>query len=72
MHGDRITFTNQNLNPEQPSAIEGTNSHFQHHFKAFLSDFNKENVRVYHKQISAMLQHGRYCLTLQLADLKQA
>lgn len=41
MHGDRINYTNQNLNFEQPSAIDGTNSHFQHHFKAFLSDFNK-------------------------------
>ncbi len=72
MQGDRIFFSDQNLNAEQPMAIEGTNSHFQHHFKAFLSDFNRENVRVYHKQISSMLQHGKYCLTLQLSDLKQA
>ena len=72
MNGDRIFFSDQNLNPDQPMSMEGTNSHFQHYFKAFLSDFNKENVRVYHKQISAQLQQGRYYLTLNLADLKQS
>lgn len=72
MHGDRIYFTDQNLNPDQPISIEGTNSNFQHNFKTFLSDFTRENVRVYHKQISAMVQHGKYFLTLELSDLKQA
>lgn len=72
MHGDRIFYTDQNLNSEQPSSIEGTNSYFQRYFKAFLSDFTKEHVRIYHKQISAMVQHGKYYLTLQLSDLKQA
>jgi len=52
--------------------MEGTNHNFQHMFKIFLSDFNRDNVRVYHKQISAMIQHGKYYLTLQLSDLKQA
>lgn len=72
MHGDRIYFSDQNLNAEQPVAVEGTNSHFQHHFKNFLSDFMRENVRVYHKQIVAMAQHGKFYLTLELSDLKQA
>lgn len=72
MHGDRIYFSDQNLNPDQPISIEGTNSHFQHNFKIFLSDFNQDNVRIYHKQISAMVQQGKYCLSLKLADLKSA
>lgn len=72
MHGDKIFFSDQNLNPEQPMSMEGTNSHFQHKFKEFLSDFNKENVRVYHKQILAMIEHRKYCLTLNLSDLKQS
>ena len=70
MHGDRIFFTDQNLNPDQSISIEGTNSHFQHNFKNFLSEFNQDNLRVYHKQISVMVQQNKYCLTLKLADLK--
>lgn len=72
MHGDRIYFTDQNLNPEHPASIDGTNSHFQAHFKTFISEFTKENVRVYHKHIAAMLQQGKHLFTLYLADLKQA
>ena len=72
MHGDRVFWTEQNLNAEHPVTIESTNSHFQHHFKAFVSEFNKESVRIYHKQIAAMLQQGRHCFTLHLSDLKQA
>lgn len=70
MHGDRIFFSNQNLNSEDPNSIPGTNTNFQRNFKIFLSDFNKENVRIYHKQISAMVQHNKYYLLLQLSDLK--
>ena len=70
MHGDRFYFTEQNLNAEHPVNIEGTNSNFQHGFKAFIDQFNRENVRVYHKHIAAMLQQGRHCFTLHLADLK--
>ena len=72
MHGDQIFFTDQNLNAEQPISVEGTNSHFQHRFKLFISDFNRENVRVYHKQITAMLQQNKYCFLLYLSDLKLA
>lgn len=72
MHGDRIFYADQNLNSEQPSSNENTNSYFQRLFKSFLSDFTKENIRVYHKQIAAMSQHGKYFLTLQLSDLKQS
>ena len=72
MHGDRILFTDQNLNAEQTISVEGTNSHFQHHFKQFIAEFNRENVRVYHKQISAMVQHSKYYFILHLSDLKVA
>ncbi len=37
MHGDRIYFTDQNLNDRQTTSIEGTNSHFQLHFKQFIA-----------------------------------
>ena len=36
-----------------------------------MSDFNRENVRVYHKQIGANLNQGKYFLNILLADLKQ-
>ena len=72
MHGQRIYFTDQNLNHEQTNSVDGTFSHFQHHFKQFIAEFNRENVRIYHKQISAMVQQGKYYFILYLADLKAA
>lgn len=68
MNGERIYFTDQNLNEQ--GLVEGTNSHFQHTFKHFLKDFSRENTREYHRQIANQAQKGKYLLRIELADLK--
>ncbi len=71
MQGERIYFSDQNLNSEQqPALVEGTNTHFQHTFKTFLHNFSRENTRIYHRQLSLQIQKNRYVLYLELNDLK--
>lgn len=70
MNGERVYFSDQHLNPEQPNLIEGTNTHFQHTFKNFLDSFTRENVRAYHKQIVYQTQKSKYVLLIELSDIK--
>lgn len=39
MHGARVFFSDQNLNPT--NLVEGTNTHFEHLFKSFIHNFNR-------------------------------
>jgi hypothetical protein len=64
MHGERVYFSEQNLNSEPQAHIEGTNTHFQASFKNFLSELNRENSRIYHRQISHQIQKNKYILPL--------
>jgi DNA replicative helicase MCM subunit Mcm2 (Cdc46/Mcm family) len=70
MQGERIYFSDQNLNSEQSTLIEGTNIHFQHTFKSFLHNFNRDNTRPYHRQLSAQIHKNKHVLPLELSDLK--
>lgn len=64
MNGERIYFSNQNLNVESQQMVEGTNTHFQNTFKTFLSSFIRDNTRVYHRQITTNIQKKKYLLNL--------
>lgn len=71
MNGERIYFSDQNLNSDQQSLIEGTNTHFMHTFKTFLNEFTRENIRVYSRQIENIVsKKGDYVLQVELSDLK--
>lgn len=43
---------------------QNSNTQFQQSFRTFLHDFRRDNVRIYHQQIAAMIQHRRYMIGL--------
>jgi len=68
MHGERIYFSDQNLN--LPPNAENTNTHFQNTFKNFLNDFSRDNTREYYRQLNTQIQKKKYLITIELSDLK--
>ena len=68
MHGARIFFSDQNLNPN--SLVEGTNTHFEHLFKSFIHNFNRDNTRIYQKLLELQIRNNRYALPIELSDLR--
>ena len=73
MQGDKIYFSDQNLVQESSIPLEGTNTHFQQNFKAFIGEFSKENKRIYHQQLLACVQQqqNKFVLPVMLSDLKE-
>lgn len=68
MNGARIYFSDQNLNPN--SLVEGSNTHFEHLFKSFIHNFNRDNTRVYQKSLEKQIRNHRYVLTVDISDLR--
>ena len=64
MNGERVFFSDQNLRNEHAGPIEGTNTHFQHLFKAFLHNYSQDNVRLYHKMLISQIQKANNTLHL--------
>lgn len=51
-------YTDQRLTGDQVN--ENTISHFKYLFKLFLHEFNIDNVKVYMKQISRMINERKF------------
>ena len=68
MHGARVYFSDQNLNPN--SQVEGTNTHFDNQFKTFLQHFNRDNTLIYKKRIEYQIRSRRYVLPVDVSDLR--
>ena len=68
MHGTNVYFSDQNLNSN--SFVEGTNTHFEHLFKSFIHNFNRENTRIYQKRLETQIRGKKYVLPVEVADLR--
>lgn len=68
MHGAKIYFSDQNLNPN--AMIEGSNTHFESLFKSFIHNFNRDNTRVYQKRLEQQIRTHKHILKVNISDLR--
>lgn len=68
MNGERLRY--QSLPQDEEEMQEGTHMHFHGLFMDFLHRFSRENIRVYHRQLSNQVQRVKNVLNIELSDLK--
>lgn len=68
MNGERLRY--QSLPQDDMEMQEGSQLHFHSLFMSFLHNFSRENIRIYHRQISRQVIGAKNVLSIELSDLK--
>ena len=68
MNGERLRY--QSLPQDEMEMHEGLQLHFQSIFAYFLHNFSRENIRIYHRQISRQVVGAKQVLSIELSDLR--
>lgn len=68
MNGERLRY--QNIPNEDNELQEGSQLHFHSLFASFLHNYSRENIRIYHRQISRQVVGAKPVLSIELSDLK--